>query len=109
MLVLSNSKKSFFILNNCTHSELVSCVGWTTPDEVYSSGDDHQVLKWSILNEESSSLAKLPEDVYPTDMHWCPKAPGAVKQKAASDVFALCSTDGTFLNRFGLLLEKHLL
>ena len=25
------------------HAELVSCVGWAGPDEVYSAGDDHQV------------------------------------------------------------------
>lgn len=77
------------------HTELVSCVGWTTPDEVFSGGDDHQILKWNLLSNESIALAKLPEDVYPTDMHWFPKGGGGVGKKAAgSDVFVLCSTDG---------------
>ena len=79
------------------HTELVSCVGWTTPDEVYSGGDDHQVLKWNLLNNENQPLAKLPEDIFPTDMHWFPKGLGA-KKAAGSDVFVLCSTDGMFLN-----------
>ena len=88
-----------FIIKNITsldplaHTELVSCVGWTTPDEVFSSGDDHQILKWNLLSNESSTLAKLPDDVYPTDMHWFPKGGGG-KKAPGSDVFVLCSTDG---------------
>ena len=39
-------------------------------------------------------VVKLPEDVYPTDMHWFPKGLGGGKKAAGSDVFALCSTDG---------------
>ena len=76
-----------------SHSELVSCVGWTSPDEVYSAGDDHQIFRWNLLTGESSVLTKLPDDVYPTHMHWFPKA-GASKKGNASDVFALSSTDG---------------
>ena len=74
------------------HQELVSSVGWTNPDEVYSASDDHQILKWNILNNESTVLVKLPEDVYPTDMHWFPK--GISGKKQGSDVFVLSSTDG---------------
>ena len=81
----------------CSHTELVSCAGWTSPDEVYSAGDDHQVLRWNLLTNESSLLAKLPDDVYPTSMHWFPKA-GASKKGNASDVFALSSTDGKLLH-----------
>ena len=84
---------SAFSLQQCLHSELVSCVGWTSPEEVYSAGDDHQILKWNLLTNESSLLVKLNDDVYPTDMQWFPKA-GASKKGSASDVFALSSTDG---------------
>ena len=31
-------------LREAQHSELVSCVGWASPDDVYSVADDHQVL-----------------------------------------------------------------
>ena len=81
-------------LMELSHTELVSCVGWSSPDEVYSAGDDHQMLRWNLLTNESSVLTKLPDDVYPTNMHWFPKA-GSSKKGNASDVFALSSTDGT--------------
>ena len=80
-------------LNHSVHTELVSCTGWTTPDEVFSSGDDHHIYKWNLINNETTSVMKLPDDVYPTDMHWFPKAAGGGK-KGGSDVFVLCSTDG---------------
>ena len=76
--------------NEPKHSELVSCVGWTTPDEVYSGADDHNVNKWSLLSNESSIMIKLPEDIFPTDMHWTPKVQG----KKGFETVALCSTDG---------------
>lgn len=82
-----------FSLQHCLHSELVSCVGWTSPEEVYSAGDDHQILRWNLLTNESSLVVKLNDDVYPTDMQWFPKA-GASKKGSTSDVFALSSTDG---------------
>ena len=80
-------------LQHCLHLELVSCVGWTSPEEVYSAGDDHQILRWNLLTNESSLVVKLNDDVYPTDMQWFPKA-GASKKGNTSDVFALSSTDG---------------
>lgn len=77
------------------HSELASCVGWVTPDEVFSSSDDHAILKSNLLNEETSKVCTLPNDVYPTDMHWLPKVGGSKKQ-AGSDVFSMAATDGKF-------------
>uniref|UniRef100_A0A2C9JF99 Uncharacterized protein n=1 Tax=Biomphalaria glabrata TaxID=6526 RepID=A0A2C9JF99_BIOGL len=80
------------------HSELVSCVGWTTPDEVYSCADDHLILKWNLTNNETSTLLELPKECYPTSMHWFPKsAQAAGAKKTGSDVFALTSTDGKFI------------
>jgi len=75
------------------HADLASCVGWNTPDEVYSSSDDHKVLKSSLLNGETTKVCDLPPDVYPTDIHWFPKIGGSKKQ-AGSDIFALAATDG---------------
>ena len=84
------------ILNHIAHSELVSCVGWTTPDECYSGADDHLVLKWNLNSNETTTLVKLPDDVFPTDMHWFPRSAGGGK-KAGSDIFVLTSTDGRFM------------
>ncbi|OWF41163.1 intraflagellar transport protein 80 homolog [Mizuhopecten yessoensis] len=93
------------------HSELVSCVGWTTPEELFSGADDHLVLKWNLNSNETTTLVKLPDDVFPTDMHWFPKAAGGGK-KAVSDLFVLTSTDGKFhlVNKTGRVeksVEAH--
>ncbi|XP_013386357.1 intraflagellar transport protein 80 homolog isoform X2 [Lingula anatina] len=80
------------------HTEIVTCTGWTTPDEVYSGSDDHQILRWNLLNNECTCLVKLGNDVYPTDLHWFPKS-GAGGKKGGSggaDVFVLGSSDGKY-------------
>ncbi|MED6278634.1 Intraflagellar transport protein 80 [Characodon lateralis] len=81
------------VLNSTSHSELVSCVGWTTADELYSCSEDHQILKWNLLTNETSLVVQLPEDIYPVDLHWFPKTVGAKKQTQA-EISALTSTDG---------------
>lgn len=83
-------------LNNRSHKELVSCVGWTTADELYSCSEDHQILKWNLLTSETSLVVKLPEDIYPVDLHWFPKTIGGKKQTQA-EIFVLTSTDGKSL------------
>lgn len=84
------------LLKEAKHTELVSCVGWTSPDEVYSVADDHKILRWNLLTNECAVLSTLPEDICPTDMQWFPKA-NSSKKGNASDVFALSSTDGKLL------------
>ena len=32
-------------IKEATHSELVSCVGWASPDDVFSAGDDHLIYR----------------------------------------------------------------
>uniref|UniRef100_A0A3B5LZU8 Intraflagellar transport 80 homolog (Chlamydomonas) n=1 Tax=Xiphophorus couchianus TaxID=32473 RepID=A0A3B5LZU8_9TELE len=73
--------------------ELVSCVGWTTADELYSCSEDHQILKWNLLTNETGLVVRLPDDMYPVDLHWFPKTVGAKKQ-TQPEISALTSTDG---------------
>lgn len=80
-------------LNWCTHRDLVSCVGWTTADELYSCSEDHQILRWNLLTGDTSVVVKLQDDIYPIDLQWFPKSVSGKKQ-AVSEVFALTSTDG---------------
>jgi intraflagellar transport protein 80 len=77
------------------HSEPVSCVGWTTSDELYSIGDDHIIYKSNLVNNEVQKITELSSEFYPTDMHWFPKASGMGK-KGAPDIFALATNDGKF-------------
>ncbi|MCJ8744856.1 hypothetical protein PDJAM_G00123440 [Pangasius djambal] len=83
------------VATSCAHKELVSCVGWVTADEVYSCSEDHQILKWNLLTNETSVVVKLQEDIYPIDLHWFPKTIAGKKQ-ALAEIFALTSTDGKF-------------
>lgn len=77
------------------HKDLVSCVGWTAADELYSCGDDHKVLKWNLMSDETSEVTALPDEIFPTDVHWFPKSIGTKKQPQ-TDIFVLTATDGKF-------------
>lgn len=79
------------------HSDLVSCVGWGSATELYSIGDDHQILKWDFQTGDTSLVVQLPKDNYATDVHWFPQGAGSKKQSNQSDLFVLACTDGTFL------------
>ncbi|XP_053728928.1 intraflagellar transport protein 80 homolog [Synchiropus splendidus] len=99
------------LLKEPKHKELVSCVGWTTADELYSCSEDHQILKWNLLTNETSLVVKLPEDIFPIDLHWFPKTVGGKKQTQA-EIFVLTSTDGKFhlaskLGRIEKSVEAH--
>ncbi|NWV07561.1 IFT80 protein, partial [Ptilonorhynchus violaceus] len=91
--------------------ELVSCVGWTTADELYSCSDDHHIMKWNPVTSETTRVVKLPDDVYPIDLHWFPRGIGGKKQ-AQAESFVLTSSDGKFhliskLGRLEKSVEAH--
>lgn len=99
------------LLKEPKHKEIVSCVGWTTADELYSCSEDLQILKWNLLTTETSLVVKLPEDIYPIDLHWFPKTVGGKKQTQA-EIFVLTSTDGKFhlvskIGRIEKSVEAH--
>uniref|UniRef100_A0A4X1VGP2 Intraflagellar transport protein 80 homolog n=1 Tax=Sus scrofa TaxID=9823 RepID=A0A4X1VGP2_PIG len=99
------------LLKEPKHQELVSCVGWTTAEELYSCSDDHQIVKWNLLTSETSQIVKLPDDIYPIDLHWFPKSLGTKKQTQAES-FVLTSSDGKFhliskLGRVEKSVEAH--
>ncbi|XP_062068405.1 intraflagellar transport protein 80 homolog isoform X4 [Lepus europaeus] len=99
------------LLKEPKHQELVSCVGWTTAEELYSCSDDHQIVKWNLLTSETSQIVKLPDDIYPIDLHWFPKSFG-VKKQTQAESFVLTSSDGKFhliskLGRVEKSVEAH--
>lgn len=99
------------LLKEPKHKDLVSCVGWTTADELYSCSDDHQILKWNPVSNETTRVLKLPDDVYPLDLHWFPRGIGGKKQSQAES-FVLTSSDGKFhliskLGRVEKSVEAH--
>ncbi|XP_058277934.1 intraflagellar transport protein 80 homolog isoform X1 [Hirundo rustica] len=99
------------LLKEPKHKDLVSCVGWTTADELYSCGDDHQLMRWNPVTSEAARVVKLPDDVYPIDLHWFPRGIGGKKQSQAES-FVLTSSDGKFhliskLGRVEKSVEAH--
>ncbi|XP_014740018.1 PREDICTED: intraflagellar transport protein 80 homolog [Sturnus vulgaris] len=99
------------LLKEPKHKDLVSCVGWTTADELYSCSDDHQIMKWNPVTNETTRVLKLPDDVYPLDLHWFPRGIGGKKQSQA-EIFVLTSSDGKFhliskLGRVEKSVEAH--
>ncbi|XP_076590790.1 intraflagellar transport protein 80 homolog isoform X2 [Chaetodon auriga] len=99
------------LLQEPKHILFMICVGWTTADELYSCSEDHQILKWNLLTSETSLVVKLPEDIYPVDLHWFPKTVGGKKQNQ-TEIFVLTSTDGKFhlvskIGRIEKSVEAH--
>lgn len=78
------------------HSDAVNCVGWTTADELYSIGDDHIIVKSNLINNEVQKVTELQADIYPTDMHWFPKAASGGRKSGIPEIFAMGSSDGKF-------------
>ncbi|XP_066476291.1 intraflagellar transport protein 80 homolog isoform X4 [Tiliqua scincoides] len=52
-------------------------------------------MKWNLLSGETTQVVKLPDDIYPIDLHWFPKNVGGKRQTQAES-FVLTSSDGKF-------------
>lgn len=96
------------------HSDIVSCVAWHTTDEVLSCSDDHEVLIWHLVTNETTKLLTLPNDLFPTDMHIFPRTSNTagLKKQIGGDIFIITTTDGKFhlINRTGRIeksVEAH--
>lgn len=102
------------ISKDAIHKGTVTCLGWSSNDEIYSVSDDHQLYKWNAVTRESMTVAKLPADFFPTDLHWLtngrPSAANSTKASgggtassssggggAAADSMLITSSDGRFI------------
>ena len=55
-------------IKEAKHTELVSCVGWASPDDVISIGDDHQILRWNLVSAETVKVR--PAQLFPMTDSW---------------------------------------
>lgn len=80
------------------HQDIVSSVAWSTTEEVFSCSDDHQLLVWNLVTNETAKLAGLPTDLYPTEIQLFPRTAGTGggRKPSSSDVFVVTATDGKF-------------
>ncbi|XP_019892165.1 intraflagellar transport protein 80 homolog [Musca domestica] len=75
----------------------LSCVDWSSNDEIYFVSDDHQIFKWSSATRDSVEVAKLPDDFIPTDLHWLLLGGRSSGGGKGSDTLLICSNDGRFI------------
>ncbi|EDV54504.1 intraflagellar transport protein 80 homolog [Drosophila erecta] len=75
----------------------LSCVDWSSNEEIYFVSDDHQICKWSDVSRDSVEVAKLPDDFVPTDLHWLLLGGRSSGGGKGSDTLLICSNDGRFV------------
>ncbi|XP_016944312.2 intraflagellar transport protein 80 homolog [Drosophila suzukii] len=93
---LTNSEASEEEKQKVTNYPL-SCVDWSSNEEIYFVSDDHQILKWSDVSRDSVEVAKLPDDFVPTDLHWLLLGGRSSGGGKGSDNLLICSNDGRFV------------
>ncbi|KAI5705513.1 hypothetical protein M8J75_015860 [Diaphorina citri] len=78
--------------------DVVSCVDWNGPDEVFSCSDDHLILKWNLVSKDSVKFCELPSEISPIDFHVYSKSQGTlgVKKSGTGQDLLLTSADGRF-------------
>ena len=55
--------------------------------------DDHTILKWNLVTKETVKVADMPNELYPTDLHWFPRGQAAGK-KQGQDLLLVTAADG---------------
>jgi WD40 repeat protein len=73
-------------------TKMVTGVGWTPSNELYSVSDDKSILKWGLDGESESRLVDN-LDVFVTDMKWLTAVRGG---NVTAEVFVIGCSDGTF-------------
>merc|ERR1712166_933018 len=76
------------------HEDIVTAVGWSAANELFSIGDDHSVMVWDMAGDHQKKVCELAADCHVTDMHWFPL--DGQRKGNTSDFMALACTDGTF-------------
>lgn len=71
---------------------MVTGVGWTPSNDLYSVSDDKSIWKWGLDGEPESKLVDGLE-VFVTDMKWLTSVRGGT---VTAEVFVIGCSDGTF-------------
>jgi intraflagellar transport protein 80 len=81
--------------NACADEEMVTALGWTTTNELFTCSDDKTIWRWSANGEPLGKVMQL--ETYVTSFHWFPaRQAGQAAPKASSEVFVIGCVDGTF-------------
>ncbi|XP_046402466.1 intraflagellar transport protein 80 homolog [Ischnura elegans] len=87
-------KLKTYLLRESDQNAAVTCVGWSSTDEVYSCGDDHVLLKWNLTSKSSEKITVLPNGVFPCDLHCLPSKQAS--NKISYDPILITTSDGKF-------------
>ncbi|XP_076387112.1 intraflagellar transport protein Oseg5 isoform X4 [Megachile rotundata] len=86
--------------NRNGHKRLVTCVAWSSAEEIYSCGEDHLLISWHLEGgiAHSNVVTEFPDDFYPTDMQWHPRPNYAllITKKQSLDVLLITTADGKY-------------
>ncbi|XP_043253953.1 intraflagellar transport protein 80 homolog [Colletes gigas] len=86
--------------NRNGHKRLVTCVAWSSAEEIYSCGEDHLLISWHLEGgiAHSSIVTEFPDDFYPTDMQWHPRPnyTTLITKKQSLDVLLITTADGKY-------------
>ncbi|XP_033323231.1 intraflagellar transport protein Oseg5 isoform X1 [Megalopta genalis] len=102
--------------NRNGHKRLVTCVAWSSAEEIYSCGEDHLLISWHLEGgiAHSSVVTQFPDDFYPTDMQWHPRLNYGtlITKKQTLDVLLITTADGKYhlVNKNGRIeksVEAH--
>lgn len=89
------------IKEDSKHTDLVSCVGWGSATELYSIGDDGQVLCWNQQTGEQTKFMQLPKNTYAIDAQWSSvgRQPvgASTGSKKSSESLLMATTDGKLM------------
>ena len=83
--------------------DIITALGWTASNELYTCSDDKTICKWNMNGEPLGKVMQL--DVYVTDFQWFPAKQAGQGTKASSDVFVVGCVDGA---RFLIVMPEQL-
>lgn len=98
------------------HKSLVTCVAWSSAEEIFSCGEDHLLICWYLESGKahSSVITEFPSDFYPTYMQWHPRPNHLMtaSKKQSLDILLITTADGKFhiVNKNGRIeksIEAH--
>ena len=72
---------------------MVTGVGWTPSNDLYSVSDDKSIWKWGLDGEPEQRLIENIGDTFVTDMKWLTSIRGG---NVTAEVFVVGCSDGTF-------------
>ena len=84
------------ISSEAKHEDVISCVAWSSSDQVLACSDDHTISKNNLISGDKAMFCQLPKDVFPLDMSRLSGTIKSGKHQSQSDLYVVTSSDGKF-------------